>query len=47
METLAGVTGIPMADQILMSDKVRLDPPKSLSAYNLPVRSSFSKLKST
>ena len=44
METLAGVTGIPMADQILMSDKIRLDSPKSLSAYNLPVRSSFQNL---
>ena len=41
METLASVTGIPMTDQILMSDKVRLDPAKSLSAYKLPVRFCF------
>lgn len=38
METLVGVTKIPFADQILMSEKIRLDPSKSLSTYSLPVR---------
>lgn len=37
METLAGVTNIPFADQILMCDKGRLDPMKTLAAYSLPV----------
>lgn len=38
METLAGATGVPFTDQILMSEKVRLDPVKTLAVYNLPVR---------
>ncbi len=33
---VAGLTGIAVADQILMCEGVPLDPAKPLSAYKLP-----------
>ena len=36
-QALVALTGVPLADQIVMCEGARLDPRKPLSTYGLPV----------